>query len=83
MREVDTCQCGHCNRHVNVKPGTAATVYLIPDDAGRFTEAPGAFCRVCMSPICIPCDANGICTPFEKQLEAYERRQRLFRAAGV
>lgn len=78
--ERDYVQCNHCNAHVPTKPGTASTVYLIHHRDGRTTEEPGAFCRVCMSPVCLTCHAKGTCTPFEKQLELWEARDRLRRA---
>lgn len=81
--ERDTCQCGHCNKHVSVKANTAATVYLIQHRDGRTTEEPGAFCRVCMSPICLTCHEVGRCVPFERKLEGWEARDRLRRAVGA
>lgn len=77
--EADSLACGHCNRHVWVKPGTASTVYLIlhPDPTSptgaRWVEEPGAACRLCMTPVCLPCHDRGTCTPFERQLELAER----------
>jgi hypothetical protein len=77
--ERDTCTCGHCQRIIFTKPGSAQTVYLlqvsiVPD---VWKEEPGAFCRVCMRPICLPCHGVGRCTPWERQIEAAEARQRL------
>jgi hypothetical protein len=43
------------------------------------TEEPGAACRVCMRAVCLRCHADGRCTPFERQIEQQEARQR-FRA---
>lgn len=83
LAEADTCQCGHCSGHVFVKPGTASTVYLIHHRDGRTTEEPGAFCRVCMSHICLKCHDVGRCVPFEKQIEQWEARDRLRRTVGV
>lgn len=76
----DTITCGHCQRIVLVKPGTGSTVYLLAR-AGTWREEPGAFCRVCMSPICLPCCDRGGCTPWERQLEVSEARDRLRRQA--
>lgn len=73
--ERDTIQCGHCQKIVAVKPGTASTVYMIPRRDGSFKEEPGAFCRVCMRPVCLPCHDIGTCTPFERQLERLEARR--------
>ena len=82
--ERDTAQCGHCQRIIFTKPGSAATVYLILDHATRqYREEPGAFCRVCMRPVCLACDAHGRCTPWEKALEAAEARDRFCRSIGI
>lgn len=82
--ERDTCGCGHCGRVIFVKPHTASTVYLVLDRYTRqWAEVPGAFCRLCMRPVCLACDAHGRCTPWERQLEVAEARDRLRRAAGL
>jgi hypothetical protein len=82
--EYDSAQCGHCQRVIFVKPHTASTVYLIPTGVpGQFHEEPGAFCRCCMRPVCLRCHAQGGCTPWERQLEQSEARDRLRRAAGL
>jgi hypothetical protein len=80
--ERDSISCGHCNKIVFVKPGTGATTYLIfhsTDPTVPPTEEPGAFCRVCMSPVCLPCHDVGTCRPIEKWLEQEEARDRLYR----
>lgn len=80
--ELDTCGCGHCGATIFTKAGSASTVYLIPTRTpGHYIEEPGAFCRVCMRSVCLPCHEIGTCTPFERQLEIAERRGRLLRAA--
>lgn len=71
--ERDTASCGHCNRIIFTKPGTATTVYLMQHRDGRWTEEPGAFCRCCMKPVCLPCDQVGTCTPFERWLADQEK----------
>ena len=76
--ERDTVACGHCQKVVFVKPGTGATVYLIlhVDDAQgahRWVEEAGAFCRICMRPVCLRCHGEGGCRPFERLLEQMER----------
>jgi len=78
--EHDTISCGHCNQVVIVKPGTAATVYLIPQFLGPDREEPGAFCRQCMSPVCLRCHADGRCLPLMRRIEAMEARGRMFAA---
>jgi hypothetical protein len=79
--ERDTCSCGHCTAVIFVKPGTAATTYLVYGDDPRLPprEVPGAFCRVCMRPVCLRCHAAGRCVPFERMIEQQEARGR-FRA---
>jgi hypothetical protein len=82
--EQDTCGCGHCQRIIQTKAGSAATVYLIPTATpGQYREEAGAFCRVCMRPVCLPCHAQGTCAPWERQLEIAERRDRFLRAVGI
>lgn len=48
---------------------------------------PGGWCLKCMKAICGPCADRGVCTPFEKALEAFEKRdmrkRHLFAAAGL
>jgi hypothetical protein len=84
VQELDSCQCGHCQKVIFVKPRSASTVYLIPTGVpGRFTEEPGAFCRVCMRPVCLRCHDQGRCTPFERALEKSEARDRLRRSIGL
>ncbi len=82
--ERDVITCFHCQRQIVVKPGTASTVYLTFDrKAWTWKEEAGAFCRVCMSAVCLPCSDLGRCTPFERTLERSEARDRLRRAAGL
>lgn len=71
--ERDTVSCGHCNRIVFTKPGSASTVYLIQHRDQRWTEEPGAFCRVCMRAVCLPCHDVGSCLPLERWLYQQER----------
>lgn len=59
--EWDTITCAHCN----------ANVFLKKEGCD-----PGGFCRHCMKGVCGPCVDQGKCTPFEKKLEAYERKMR-------
>ena len=79
--EYDVLSCGHCQKVIFAKPGTASTVYLIPirpkDEhdlavIGRWIEEPGAFCRVCMRPICLPCHDVGTCRTWEQLIESME-----------
>jgi hypothetical protein len=72
--ELDTLQCGHCARHIHVKPGSASTIYLFPQANGQVLEEAGAMCRVCMRPVCLTChDTNhGQCEVWEKKIERME-----------
>ena len=72
--ERDTITCGHCQRIVFIKPGSGATVYLLLHRDGSVTEEAGAFCRVCMRPVCLSCHDQGTCTPFERQIAQMEAR---------
>ena len=83
LLERDTVTCGHCNRIIFVKPGSATTIYLLHHRDGRVTEEAGAFCRVCMRPVCLPCHDQGSCTPWEKMLELAESRGRLLRSLSL
>jgi hypothetical protein len=71
--EADTVTCGHCNVVVQVKPGTASTVYVFPQMDGPPKEEMGAHCRVCDKPVCLRCCDVGVCRPFMKRIEAMER----------
>ncbi len=78
--ERDTAICGHCQRVIFLKPNTAATVYLILDHTTlQYHDEAGAFCRVCMRPICLPCHDRGRCVPWERMMELIEARDRLIR----
>ena len=67
--EEDTFTCSHCNAIIFVKP------FQDPSEMG-------GFCRLCYRHICGPCADKGECEPFEKKLEAMERRERLLRSLG-
>lgn len=82
--EYDTASCGHCQKILFVKPNTACTVYLIPlPTPGQWKEEPGAFCLVCMRPVCLPCHDDGRCIPWEQKIEAMEARGRFLRSIGL
>lgn len=80
--ERDTVVCGHCNQIVFIKPGTAATTYLVPQRVGPPKEEPGASCRQCMRPVCLRCHALGRCTPLERRIEQMEARGQFLRTVG-
>jgi len=67
--ERETFTCCHCNRPSLTPPPGAPEV---------------GFCPRCFARECIACakKLNGRCTPFERRLEQYEARQRLFAALG-
>lgn len=85
LQEADTASCGHCTGVIFVKPGTACTTYLIygVDPRQPPREAPGAFCRVCMRPVCLRCHSQGNCVPFERMIEQQEARNRFLQQVGV
>ena len=80
--ERDFVKCQHCQRGIELKPGTDARVYLIPDGTG-YREVAGCFCRKCFGPICPACDDKGTCAPWREALEREEARARLFKAVGI
>ena len=67
--EADTFTCCHCNRIVIVKANASAS------DSG-------GWCCNCSKPICgaEPCMT---CTPYERQMERAEARDRFLRSAGL
>ena len=67
--EVDSFTCRHCNSIVFVKPR---------QDPSEM----GGFCTLCMGHVCGNC-AGKSCEPFEKKLEAMERRDKFLRSMGV
>jgi len=72
--EHDTVTCGHCQRVIFTVPGTWSMSYLIYDaHLRRWVVEPGAWCRTCMSPVCVACHQIGTCTPWEKQMEQLEK----------
>lgn len=59
--------CAHCN-----------TIHEVPK--GKGSEF--GFCLKCMHPVCVPCGNQG-CTPFEKKIEAYEKRMAMLKQMEV
>jgi len=72
--EYDTAMCGHCQRVIFTKPGSASTVYIFLQPDGRVLEEAGAMCHVCWRPVCLTCHDHGRCIPFEKTLELAEAK---------
>ena len=62
--ERDTLQCVHCNKHYIVRPGSGKR-------RGWCTLCAGTTCG---EEACLPC------IPFERKLDAFERRERLVRS---
>jgi hypothetical protein len=58
-RERDTYQCCHCGKHTRMK-------------AEPLTSR-GHYCHMCNAPHCAR-EVCWVCVPFEKKMEAYERR---------
>ncbi len=81
--EHDTITCSHCNQIVMVKAGSADTVYYLPQMEGPPKEEAGAFCRQCMSSICLSCLKEGRCYPLERRIEEMEAKGRLLRSVGL
>lgn len=61
-QEIDTFQCGHCQRTVHVPPRA--------DPASV-----GGGCFVCQRNICPACVDRGICVPWEEMLARMEARR--------
>lgn len=55
--EMDTVTCSHCN-----------TVVIAKLDLSNV-----GFCLKCCDHLCGPCADDGRCTPFQRQLEDFER----------
>ena len=66
--EFDTFTCFHCQHIVKVAPKADI-------------ESIGSMCRGCIRMVCGRCAAGG-CVPFEKKLEAIERRDAALRSYG-
>lgn len=95
--EWDTCSCGHCQAIIFTKPGSVSTIYLLPIDPtspadlavlGRFKEEAGAFCQICMRPICLRCYRISLtaaipCAVWEKQFEQSEKQQAALSSLGL
>lgn len=69
--ESDTFTCGHCN-----------SIHVVP-----VGQAPPGLCLCCQKHVCVGCLAEMNrtlkCVPFEKRLDAFERRAQLRRAAAT
>jgi hypothetical protein len=59
--------CAHCNCIVEMPT----------------RDTPAGFCQKCFYPTCLACGGTERCTPFEKRIEAYEKRMRFRAQMGV
>jgi uncharacterized protein with PIN domain len=68
--EFETFTCAHCNRIVRMPhPDSPEEMKLKVRDVRH--------CHQCDSMTCPECARRATCEPFEKWLDAYERRERL------
>ncbi len=67
LEEYDTVACRHCQ----------AVIKLV------HRQQQGAFCRICMGPVCDTPKCATRCTPFFKTIEEKLRRQALFKSMGI
>ena len=80
VRETDTFQCPHCQRHL-AKPLRNGQV--VTDTGQVYRPNSGAFCMKCGKPVCDRPPCNTRCVPFFAQLEKSLRRQAMLQAMGV
>jgi len=66
VKEFETCTCFHCN-----------VVWVTRSTEPHVKTDLGGWCQMCMRMICASCSGKS-CLPFEKKLELYERRDKLF-----
>jgi len=77
IEERDVLKCVHCQRIVEVKPGSFGRVYLVPNQGREgYHEESGCYCATCSGPICPACDDRGGCQPYQRQLEREEAMAR-------
>lgn len=69
-REYETFTCFHCQHLIHF-----ATRAQLSERSGG--------CSMCSRVICLPCVEKGSCTPWEKQIEHMENRERFRRQAGL
>jgi hypothetical protein len=76
LEECDTVACQHCRRAMRTKRRLS-----IPGSMGEVET--GLYCMRCAGPVCEPCGATGVCTPFLAKIEEGLRRQALSSALGL
>lgn len=67
-KNIDCAVCNHCQKVMFIKP------MCDPADLG-------GLCWGCNKLICPDCTNKQVCTPWEKQMDIMEARDRLYRAA--
>lgn len=89
-QEIDTASCAHCGAIIMVKPGTAATTYLIPlPTPGLYREVDGAGCSHCRTPsggyrpVCLRPACLARCRPMEQFLDEAEGGRRAPRGSRI
>lgn len=67
--ESDTATCNHCNK-----------IFIVRSNNPQVKAEVGDLCRMCMKVICPKCAVSGKpCVTFAKRLDAYEKKQKLFK----
>lgn len=74
--ELETFTCGHCNSIVRMQPQVSLQKLDMAIRQGKETRDIRR-CGGCDSLICPTCHKKPTCTPFERVLDAMERRARL------
>ena len=64
VREIDTCMCGHCNRHIPMWEHQSGT---------------GHWCSHCGKTLCPRCASLGDCDPLEEKINRALYGQRFYR----
>lgn len=70
VTEYDSFTCGHCQKVIFVRPKCDPTEL-------------GGLCRQCMKMICPRCVEQGTCTPWEKQMEIAEAKDRALKSYEI
>lgn len=84
ITERDVAVCTHCQRVIELKPGTMGQVQLVvdPRQPSGYREESACFCGKCYGPICLTCEAARTCRPHQQRLEQQEAAARLSQAMG-
>jgi hypothetical protein len=79
--EIETFTCAHCNRIVRMQKDVTLQGLAMAIRQGK-EKRDIRRCHSCDALICPTCIGVPQCQPFEKQLRAYEQRERLILAVG-